>query len=140
LVGLGDGGSICVRTVSGSSHLVVDVAGWFGPGSGGLAYRATAPERLLDTREDAGHVAASERVVHVDGVAVLNVVGVDSTSPGYVTVRPCGSTAISSLVNTAPLEATANVTAVDGDGAGNVCARSNVPAHLVVDRVGSFVP
>ena len=37
LVGLGTDGSICVLTYSGNSHIVVDVAGWFGPGSGGLA-------------------------------------------------------------------------------------------------------
>ena len=49
LVGVGANGSVCVLTYTGSSHIVVDVAGWFGPGADGLAYRPSPPVRLLDT-------------------------------------------------------------------------------------------
>ncbi len=140
LVGLGTDGSICVRTFTGTSHIVVDVAGWFGPGSGGLAYRPTAPVRLLDTRLNSGQPTAAEAPVHVDGVSVLNVIGVDAASPAYVTVRPCGSALLTSLLNTAPREASANLIAVGGDAGGNVCVRSNVRSHLVVDQVATFAP
>jgi hypothetical protein len=71
---------------------------------------------------------------------VLNVVAVESTAPGYVTVRPCGSTLVSSLINTTATEDTANVTAVGGDVNGNVCVRSSVRSHLVVDQVATFTP
>ncbi len=138
IVGLGADGSICVLTFTGTSHIVVDVAGWFGPGSGGLAYRPTAPVRLLDTRLNSGQTTAADAPVHVDGVSVLNVVGVDAISLGYVTVRPCGSALLTSLINTTPREAWANLIAVGGDAGGNVCVRSNVRSHLVVDQVATF--
>jgi hypothetical protein len=140
LVGIGTDGSVCVLTYSGSSQIVVDVAGWFGPGAGGLAYRPTAPVRLLDTRLNAGKPTNAETAVHVDGVVVLNVAAVDSAALGFVTVRPCGSPLISSLINTTPNEDTANLTAVGGDVNGNVCVRSNIVSHLVVDQVATFAP
>ena len=75
-----------------------------------------------------------------DAVDVLNVVAVDSAALGFVTVRPCGSPLISSLINTTPAEDTANLIAVGGDMNGNVCVRSNILSHLVVDQVASFAP
>ena len=140
LVGVGADGSICVLTYSGSSHIVVDVAGWFGPGAGGLAYRAREPVRLLDTRLGGGLPTTTEIPVHVDSVSALNVVAVDSTALGYVTVRPCGSALVSSLINTTPNEDAANLIAVGGDAGGNVCVRSNIKSHLVVDQVATFAP
>jgi hypothetical protein len=139
LVGIGGDGTVCVRTYAGRSDIVVDVAGWFGPGAGGLSYRPVEPARLLDTRSGGGAPDAAEHALAVDGVAVLNVAAVDSSALGYVTVRPCGSTQLTSLVNTSPGEDTANVTAVGSDAAGNVCLRSNIVSHLVVDQVGAFV-
>jgi hypothetical protein len=140
LVGIGDDGSVCVLTYSGSSHIVVDVAGWFGPGQGGLAYRPHESVRLLDTRLNGGRPTNADTPVHTDAVSVLNVAAVDSAALGYVTVRPCGSTLVSSLVNTTAGEDTANVIAVGGDASGNVCVRSNINSHLVVDQVATFAP
>ena len=140
LVGIGGDGSVCVLTYVGRSHLVVDVAGWFGPSAGGLAYRPAEPTRLLDTRLNGGVPTAAETPVHLDAVSVVNVIAVDSTALGYVTVRPCGSPLVSSLINTTPAEDTANLTAVGGDASGNVCVRSNIRSHLVVDRVATFAP
>jgi hypothetical protein len=140
LVGVGGDGSVCIRSYSGRSHIVVDVAGWFGPGSGGLAYRARTPSRLLDTRLNGGQATNAEQVVPVDDVFVLNVAAVDSTALGYVTVRPCGSPLVSSLINTTPGEDTANVIAVGGDASGHACVRSNINSHLIVDQVATFTP
>lgn len=140
LVGIGVDGSVCVLTYTGSSHIVVDVAGWFGPGAGGLAYRPHESVRLLDTRLNGGRPTTADTPVHVDAVSVLNVTAVDSAAPGYVTVRPCGSTLVSSLINTTPTEDTANVTGVGGDANGNVCVRSNIKSHFVVDQVATFAP
>ncbi|MEP7201310.1 MAG: hypothetical protein ABI894_01810 [Ilumatobacteraceae bacterium] len=140
LVGLGQNGSVCVLTYTGTSHIVVDVAGWFGPGANGLAYRPTSPLRLLDTRLNNGAATNAETPVHVDAVSVLNVIAVDSTALGFVIVRPCGSALISSLINTAQAEDMANLIAVGGDSAGNVCVRSNMKSHLVVDQVATFAP
>jgi hypothetical protein len=140
MVGIGDDGSVCVLTYTGQSNIVVDVGGWFGPDDDGLAYRPAAPTRLLDTRLNGGQPTAAETPVHLDAVSVLNVIAVDSTALGFVTVRPCGSPLVSSLINTTPAEDAANLTAVGGDTSGNVCVRSNIKSHLVVDRVATFAP
>ena len=140
LVGVGTDGSICVLTFTGSSHIVVDVAGWFGAGPGGLAYRAGQPVRLLDTRINGGLPTNSEIPIQVGAVSALNVVAVDSTALGFVSVRPCSSALVSSLINTTANEDTANLIAVGGDASGSVCVRSNIKSHLVVDQVATFAP
>jgi hypothetical protein len=140
LVGIGVDGSICVLTFTGSSQIVIDVAGWFGPGAGGLAYRPAAPSRLLDTRLNGGKPTTADNAVRVDGVSILNIAAVDSAALGYVTARPCGSPLLSSLINTAAGEDTANLIAVGGDAKGNVCIRSNILSQLVVDQVATFAP
>ena len=140
LVGIGNDGSVCVLTYTGISHIVVDVAGWFGPGAGGLPYRPAEPVRLLDTRLNGGQPTAAEQAVHADGVSVFNVIAVDSTAAGFVIVRPCGSSLLSSLINTTIAEDTANLIAVGGDAEGSVCVRSNMKSHLVVDKVATFAP
>jgi hypothetical protein len=140
LVGLGPDGSICVRSFAGRSQIVVDVAGWFGPGADGLVYRAQTPVRLLDTRSNEGNPTTSEQPVPLSAVSVLNVAAADSSGLGFVTVRPCGSTLISSLVNTSPRENTANITAVGAGSNGSVCARASITSHLVVDQIATFVP
>jgi hypothetical protein len=139
MVGVGPDGSVCVLTYSGSSQIVVDVAGWFGPGPGGLAYSPVTPVRLLDTRIGGGLPTNSDIPIHVDGVNVLNVAAVDSSALGYVTVRSCGSGLVSSLINTVSAEDMANVIAVGGDANSNVCVRANIKSHLVVDHVATFV-
>lgn len=140
LVGLGPDGSICVLTYTGTSHIVIDVSGWFGLGAGGLTFEPRLPTRLLDTRRAGGKPTTADIPVHLDGIDVLNVAAVDSTALGWVTVRPCGSTLLTSLINTTTGEDTANLIAVGGDSAANVCVHANVASHLVVDEVASFVP
>ena len=128
-----------MRTYAGRSHLVMDVAGWFGPGAGGLAYVATTPVRLLDTR-DLGSATAATRQVTSPNVSVLYIAAVDASGLGFVTVRPCGAEQVSSLVNTSPGEDSANVTAVGPDPTAHVCLNSSVVSHLVVDQVAVFIP
>ena len=120
--------------------MVIDVAGWFGQGPGGLYYQQRAATRLLDTRSVAATPVQSEQSVAVNAVSVLNIVATDSSSTGFVSARPCGATANSSLVNIVPAESTANVTAVGPGGAGTTCVRPSVPSHLVVDQFAVFVP
>jgi hypothetical protein len=139
LVGLGADGSICVRTHSGASHIVVDLAGWFGPGAGGLLYDVRQPVRRLDAREQGGPASTAAQSVRLDGVSILNVTVTGSIASGHVVVEPCGSNQVSSLINTAAHEATANVIAVGGDSSGNVCATPSAPAFLIVDQVAGFV-
>jgi hypothetical protein len=138
IVGLGPDGSICVHTIAGSSGIVVDVAGWFGPGTG-LRFRPHAPTRLLDTRLTSPSAPAGTVTFALGSTAVLNVTAAESAALGYLTVRPCGSVQTSSLVNTAARENTANLTAVGPGANGTVCISPYSPTHIVVDAFGDFV-
>ena len=140
LVGLGSDGSVCVLTFSGRAQIVVDVAGWFAPGDGGLRYQAVLPVRLVDGRERGGGATTAPQTVQVGEVAVFNVTVTGSVAAGYVAVEPCASNNVTSLINTMPDEATANVIAVSGDASGTVCAAANVPSYVIIDQVAVFTP
>ncbi len=140
LVGLGRNGSICIRTLSGRAQVVVDVAGWFGPGDGGLMFTPQAATRLIDTRSKSATPSTNEAATPVGAVSVLNVVAADSTGAGYVSVRPCSSQQTSSLINTTANQDTANITAVGPGVGGAVCVQASAAAQLVVDLVGAFIP
>ena len=140
LVGIGSNGTVCVRTFAGRSHIVTDIAGWFGPGAGGLRYSPITPTRLLDTRADGGPMSSDEQRVSPGGVAVLNVAADDSSVPGFVTVKPCDAAGVSSLLNTVPTEVVANVGVVAPGTGGQVCLDPSASSDLVVDQVARFVP
>ncbi|MCU1500898.1 MAG: hypothetical protein JWM12_252 [Ilumatobacteraceae bacterium] len=143
IVGLGPDGSICVHTVAGSSGIVTDVAGWFGGGASagpGLRYRPHPPTRLLDTRIGASKAPSATVALPLATTAVLNVTAAESTALGYLTVRPCGSSQTSSLVNTAGGQNMANLTAVGPGAGGQVCITPYTPTHVVVDSFGDLVP
>ncbi len=140
LVGLGANGGICVQAFSGTGHAVVDVSGWFGGSSaGGLALRSAPPIRVIDTRSGAMPAASAVVSFAAGQVGVYNTTAVLATGFGFVTATPCGSTLISSLVNTTPLETVANLGTIAPGAGGNVCFSPSVRAHLVVDQLGTFV-
>src|SRR5262249_41043296 len=104
---VGQGGAVCFYAQV-DVHLVVDVEGYFGPGS---PYSSLVPARLLDTRagsptidgEDAGGgkipgggvlqlQVTGRGGVPADATAVaLNVTATNGVGPGFVTVFPCGA-------------------------------------------------
>jgi hypothetical protein len=149
-------GTICLFTQN-PAHLIVDVSGWFPAGS---SYGDVVPDRLLDTREPvsaSGYfgprpIAAGESVavrviggrpnVPVDATAViLNVVGVDATVGGFVTVWPCGATRpLASNLNLRPRAASASLV-IAGIGAnGSVCLFAQNGADLIIDIFGYIAP
>ena len=138
LAKLGADGSICLTATSGALHAVLDVSGWFGAGPAGLAYQAVVPSRLVDTRGRTAPAAGSVIRVPRSGVSVLNIVSVAASDLGYVSAKPCGVVAVSSLLNTARGENVANLAAVR-PGGGSVCISPSIASHLVVDVTGQFV-
>jgi hypothetical protein len=140
IVGLGPDGSVCATTFSGGGHLVLDVAGWFGAGPGGMTFAAATPTRLLDTRlGGAAPVPARGLATQPLGaVSMLSVAMLDTAAPGWAAVTPCGATATSSLLNTVAGEPMANATAVAPGAGGALCLTPSTAAHFVVDRVGTF--
>ena len=114
------------------ANLIVDIMGYYVPGTDGATYFPRQPTRLLDTRVGTGlsHLFASglprslqvagQNGIHDQAVAVTaNVTMVDQTSGGYVTVGPDVDGSPSTSTLNAPLgdvRANGVTVALDGDG------------------------
>ena len=153
---IGAGGAVCLFN-SNTTHMIVDVAGYF-PGVDALT-PLVAPARLLDTRSDGVTVdgvsvaegirgAGTVQVLQVAGragvpagvsSAVLNVTVDQPETAGFITVYPCD----------APLPTASNVNYVAGQtvpnaaiarlsAAGTVCLYTSATTHLIVDVSGYF--
>ncbi len=122
---------------------------------------AVNPARVLDTRTGqtsptgsnlaaAPVTAGSVTEVVIAGVSgvpatatdvVLNVIAVDPSAAGYLTVYPCGSTRPqTSNVNFTPGQTRSNGVSVKLGTGGKVCIYSSAATHLVVDVNGAQVP
>jgi hypothetical protein len=105
-VKVGSGGSIDLyQSGPGTAQVIVDVAGYYIDGTvtqpGG--FNSITPARILDTRNTGGKIAsATSRELQVTGIGgvpgtnvsavVLNVTVTETTSNGYLTVFPSGTT------------------------------------------------
>ena len=140
IVELGSSGGICVRTLIGQPHVVVDASGWFGGAApDGRAFVGQVPVRIYDSRSGAPPATGATIALPAGDVAVYNVGAVNSSWFGWVSARPCGATATSSMLNTAVSETTANIATVAPGGDGKVCFYVSTTTHLIVDQLGTFV-
>lgn len=122
---------------------------------GSSAYQAVAPARLADTRPEEGafgftRLSASVVRVQVAGLkgvpsnataAVLNVTGVNTTAPGFVTVYPSG-TALPTASNVnfdGGGQVLANMVTVKLGAGGAVDVYMQRPMDVVVDVSGAYV-
>ena len=143
-------GDVCIDTMA-VVDVVVDLAGYLPAGS--PVVTLSEPTRIVDSRLALGvprRLAAGEvAAVQVAGIGdvpadasmvLANTTAVDTGTPGFVTVFPCGET----VPATSTLNFTANaivpnfVLARIGSG-GQVCVFTMSPTDLVVDVVG-YVP
>lgn len=107
-VPLSPDGKLAAFNLAGSAHLIIDVAGWFGPPSAATdgLFNALTPSRLLDTRNGTGgrlgalgagqaiglQVAGQGGVPAAGAAAVeLNVTVTNPSAASYLTVFPAGS-------------------------------------------------
>ncbi len=138
-------GEVCVVSHA-TSHVIVDVGGWFGSGFTGVN-----PSRLVDTRGGAavklqagvplrvpvlgrGGVPGSG----VSGVS-LNVTAVLPEAAGHLTVWPCGSPRpTASNLNYGRGGVVANAVVSQVDATGEVCVVSHATSHVIVDVGGWF--
>ncbi|TMD03118.1 MAG: hypothetical protein E6J01_17045 [Chloroflexi bacterium] len=106
-VALGTGGKVSAFNFTGSTHVVMDVAGYVAtppPGPDGL-FNALPPARILDTRSGTGGITIGPNTsidVQVTGqggvpatgvsAVVLNVTATNATASSYLTVFPTGTT------------------------------------------------
>lgn len=149
-IGVGGEGKVSFWNNAGSTHLVVDVTGYWTT-SAGVGYSPlTQPRRMLDTRltgvRPDGRTPVTVTVAGRDGVpadataVVANVTSVRSQGNGYVAVVPHGTPVTTSTVNHLPGEDVSNQTTValangrlDVHGAGGT-------NDVVVDVVGWYGP
>ncbi|TPW16527.1 MAG: hypothetical protein FD127_52 [Acidimicrobiaceae bacterium] len=160
IVPLGAGGQISLYAQSGT-HLIADVAGWFGDASqpaklDGL-FQPLAPTRILDTRSAIGVATTTAvapgsaidlAVTGHDGVpttgvtaAVLNVTAAEATAPGFITVWPNGATrpATSSLNVTATGQNIANMVSVTLSSTGSISLFTQGGTDIVGDIAGYYL-
>jgi hypothetical protein len=151
--GVGAGGQVCVSSFA-TSHVVVDVLGWYGP-TAPAGYVPLTPTRVLDTRQPnavfAGRVPAKGVVqlpllgqggIPATGVsaAAVNLTVDQPAGPGFVTAYACGAPVpLASNLNYGTGQVVANLaTAPVPAGAGAVCIFTWAATDLVVDVSGYF--
>jgi len=150
---LGPGRRVQIFNNTGFVHLIADVIGWYGaPGtSSGALYTAVAPERVLDSRSGIGgrstpfgngesfEVALSSLPTGASA-AVLNVTTTNTTSPGFVTLYPTGtSRPLASNLNPAPGLTRANLTTVQlGENRSFTTYNRSAATDVVIDLVGFY--
>ncbi len=155
----GFGGKVSFFTNVGSTHLVVDVLGYYTT-SGGDRFTAISPRRVMDTRTgpvpageivgqklnggDNMRLAFSTSVVPADASAVaVNITSTQATSDmGYVTAWPAGTTRpTASNINVQPGFQVAGLAIVKLGTNDAIDLYTNAGAtHLVVDLVGYYRP
>jgi hypothetical protein len=159
LARVGAGGKIRIFNYVGPTHVIADVAGWFGTGgahTNGSGFSGVVPSRVFDSRLGIGTNASqfragetrSVRVAGVSGIpadaqsVVVNVTMVGSSGPGYATAYPTGGgLPNASNVNVTAGGVRANTSVVKVGAGGQISlyvAETN--ADIVVDVLGSFGP
>jgi uncharacterized protein (DUF1501 family) len=148
---LGPTGAVSFFNSDGSSHIIVDLLGWYDVSGSGPAASASSPQRLMDTRDTKTKVGAdSTYQLKVTGVAgvpddakavVLNVTAVDPTETGFLTVYPSGKPLPNaSNLNFTPGRTVPNqVIATVGDGGKIAIYNKRGTTHIICDLVGWYV-
>jgi hypothetical protein len=155
-VRVGAGDRVLFYNASGSTHLVVDVAGYFVTEDGSGRFHPTNPTRVVDSRIGAGCAAAlgPDRACSFDVRAapspvpasarptavVLNLTGVGATASTYLTAYPGGTVPpTASNVNVGVGAVRANLVTVKVGDDGRVVLRNAAGStHVVVDVAGWY--
>lgn len=147
---VGDHGRVSVYNSAGSTHVIADLLGYFGPQSG-HRFASVQPFRVLDTRSGLGAWGPVQRKaveLVVPGLPssasalLLNVTATDATADTFVTVWPSGVVQPdTSNLNLLAGETTANSVLAKLGVDGRISfANAYGSAHLIADVLGYFVP
>jgi hypothetical protein len=159
-VRVGDGQEVAIRNQSGSTHVIIDVVGYYDDDGSGGSFTSLTPKRLLDSRASASSVddewdtkwgAGVSRAVTVAGVAgsgvpadadavVLNVTATNPSAGSYLTVWPNGEPRpTASSVNFAAGKTVPNAVTAKVGTAGRVQIYNDKgTVDVIVDVVGYF--
>jgi hypothetical protein len=149
IVGVGSAGTVCFRATV-ATDIVVDVSAWFDASS---PLVATAPARLVDTRDGLGFERRRLRSGEVLNVpirgrggvpadarsAVVNLTATAPTATGFLTAFPCDQAAPNtSNVNFERNRSVPNATVVALDSKGSFCVTTSAETYVLVDLMGSL--
>ena len=159
LARVGAGGKIRIFDYLGPTHVIADVAGWFGTGGAhtdGTGFTGVVPARVLDSRVGIGtttapFAAGETRSVKVAGSAgvpanaesvVVNITMTGSSGAGYVTAFPKGGALPNaSNVNITGGGVRANTSVVKVGAGGEISLYvAETSSDVIVDVLGSFGP
>ncbi|MDG4806689.1 right-handed parallel beta-helix repeat-containing protein [Micromonospora sp. WMMD1120] len=151
------GGKVDIHNASsGSTHVIADVAGYFGP-DGELTYVPNSPVRIADTRADASrgnHPLNPRESINVwadfaagancscPGVTALvaNLTVTAPTTAGVLTAYPTDQARPSaSNVNFVAGETASNLAIVGTAGGTTLYNNSSGTTHAIVDQAGVFI-
>ena len=154
-VPIGSNGQICIYS-NQQTNLVADISGFYPAGSD---YSPLTPRRFLDTRpgeetvdgDDLGggrlaagktyklDVAGRSGVLSDASAVMMNVVAVQPSAGGFLTVWPCGETKpLAATLNYSAGQIIANALAVPIGSNGQICIYSNQQTNLVADISGYY--
>ncbi len=151
IVGTGANGEICVFA-STTTHILVDVIGYFGALADGVPYWPHVPLRRWDSRSNLNTGETSPRRLgagtsftyitpgYIAGdVLNLNVTVTDPTADGYVSVYPCAQGVPgSSNLNFTTGQTAANTVQVLVDQNRRICVYTSAPINFIIDQSGTF--
>jgi hypothetical protein len=160
LARVGAGGKIRIYNPYGPTHIIADVAGWFGTDgryNDGSGFKGLVPKRLMDSRHGIGGPAErfgawEVRYLKVAGVAGVPenaesvVLNITTDAPGgvgnYATAFPKGEPVPNaSNVNGRVNGARANLAVVKVGADGYIGVRSVLTStNMIIDVFGSFGP
>jgi PKD repeat protein len=157
LDGDGDLSAVYKAVAGNTTHLLLDVTGFFVEGSTGATFFPMTPLRVLDSRDGTGgtliFTANQSQSFPVAGVGTVSAVAtavtgnltvVGQTAAGYVALGPVSTTTpTTSTLNFPTADVRANGVTVPLDGSGDLHAVYKAAAgkttHLIFDVTGYFV-
>ena len=150
---VGSNGQICIFTFS-RTHVIVDVTGAYPSTS---SFNGLLPGRILETRPGertvddqfaGGGIREASSVLELPvrnragagnaDAAVLNVAVTGSTTPGFVTVYPCGERPNAASLNYEAGQTISNSVTAKLSGNGTICVFVLSRTHVIIDVTGTF--
>jgi hypothetical protein len=132
----------------GTTHLIVDIQGWYDDGvrADGLRFAATATSRVADTRAGRGRLADNETLVVPSSslppavAHVVNLTATGSVGPGHLIAWSGeGSPPTTSAVNFVAGEDSPNLATLRAAANGQVAVTArSTSVHVIVDDLGIF--
>lgn len=152
ITAIGEDGTVSIRNQAGTVHALVDLAGWYTPGTDAGVFHPLDPRRLLDTRSGVALgpgetrdlvVAGAGPVPFLGRVAVLNVtaVAIGATDVRVYPTPADGAVPNASNLNPSKGQTVPNTVLASIGRNGSIRLRNATGStHLIVDLSGWYGP